>query len=161
MGKGATPDLCAEAKRKLDSGETILAMASGARIEGRIVSTDFVIVTDKRLFLWDRGYFSRPSDAFDFAEITNVKVNEGPLFASLAFNVHGRTDHFDRMDADDARRVAEIIKGKMSDTRPTSAPPTPTSATDIASQLEKLAALLEKGLLTKEEFQEQKRKLLS
>lgn len=33
-------------------------------------------------------------------------------------------------------------------------------AVDVASQLEKLAALMEKGILTKEEFDAQKKKLL-
>lgn len=37
---------------------------------------------------------------------------------------------------------------------------TPAPASDLASQLERLAALKEKGVLTEEEFQQQKRKLL-
>lgn len=52
--------------------------------------------------------------------------------------------------------MRELKRGK------TSAPsPAPSAAIDIASQLERLAALKEKGHLTEEEFQVQKRKLLS
>lgn len=55
-------------------------------------------------------------------------------------------------------RIVEHLQ--LARTSASSAPTAPLPVSDVASQLEKLAGLLEKGLLTPEEFSAQKQKLL-
>lgn len=159
MGKGATTDLRSEASRQLDEGELTLAMAGGTGPSGRLLSMDFVIVTTKRVIIWDRGWFNKSTNAFDFHDIKSVHIEEGVFTGSLSFNIFGRTEHFEQMDKADAKRVGELIRTRMAVVRgPKAQAASPDS--DPLVRLEKLASLLDKGILTKQEFEAQKRKLL-
>jgi len=67
----------------------------------------------------------------------------------------GREADYDR----DARLAA--LEDQQAQAATQAAPPAPTSGGDVVEQLEKLARLKEQGVLTQDEFDSQKRRLLA
>ncbi|HWM19700.1 MAG TPA: PH domain-containing protein, partial [Ilumatobacteraceae bacterium] len=57
-------------------------------------------------------------------------------------------------------RVQNLIHAQMEVNENRRFTPPPTSSTDVATQLEKLEGMVERGTLSREEFDAQKRKLL-
>lgn len=64
------------------------------------------------------------------------------------------------IDARAAQKFADYVRAKLSAPKPGAPPSTAFATTDIADQLKRLAKLREQGILTEDEFQVQKRKLL-
>lgn len=162
-GKDVTKDIYAEAGKHLADDEQILAIAGGAGPTSKLVARDFIIVTTQRVIIWDRGVFVPSVEAFQLSDIKTVQMTDGVLLAAVAFNVFGKDEHFQRMSRADATHISELIRRKAKGAkRPATADDAHAAAgaADPVAQLERLAGLLDKGLLTREEFEQQKRKLL-
>jgi methionine salvage enolase-phosphatase E1 len=126
----------------------------------------FLIVTDRRVILWAQGLFKSSSDSFDYSDLTGVEHQKSGIFdatgeGAVVLDVHGNKANFAEMHPEEAVLIADLIrqqKQKVKVGAHTGA--VVRQDTDPAAQLEKLAGLLEKGLITRDEFEQKKRKLL-
>lgn len=147
----------------LHPGERIKALTSG-RFLG---NTWLIIVTDERIVFLDKGlvYGLRQID-LPLHQISSLSHTAGLIFGELHIATSSEHCLIERIPKDDVGKVAAIVSRLVRNTHEP-APQTESAASptagpvDVASQLERLAALLEKGVLTKEEFEAQKTKLLS
>jgi hypothetical protein len=165
-------------KRFLRDGEQLLAIVKGrakahaTRRDGFFNITDhetdkggrfmyhFLIVTDRRVILWAQGVFKSATDSFDYSDITGVEQQRGMLFGSVVLMVHGNKVNFTEMHKDEAVLIADLIGQQKRTAKDGYQAGASRLENDPATQLEKLAGLLEKGLITHDEFEKKKRKLL-
>ena len=144
-------------------GEIIHALTSGL-MDG---NTWLAVCTNRRLFFIDRGMvYGIRQVQVPLERIQSIDHESKLLFGSIKV-FDGSTSFLLRWVLKSSilpfiRATQKAILDYKQNllTRPQSAANAPTMGT-TADELEKLAGLLEKGLLTHEEFQEQKKKLLS
>jgi hypothetical protein len=118
--------------------------------------THFLIATDRRVILWARGLWEQSNDAFAYREIRSVELQVNWSVAAIVINV-GRLECFGGVKKSSAERMVAHIRERIANSHN----PNPSaSAVDLASQLEKLSSLRTSGVLSDEEFQAAKRKLL-
>jgi DNA-directed RNA polymerase subunit RPC12/RpoP len=117
----------------------------------------YLIVTDRRVILWGRGLLRSSTDAFEFKEIRSVELQKGILSAAIRLNV-GRLENFAHVNKQQAERAVTLIRQKIADCGLRKAAASHRS--DLATQLQQLAALKEAGTLSDEEFAAAKARLL-
>jgi hypothetical protein len=122
----------------------------------------FLIVTNRRVILWARGFLKASTESFDYSDITGVEHQRIGLGqgAAVVLDVHGNKANFAEMHMQEAVLVADLIRQQKQRARDGHQVGASRPDNDPAAQLEKLASLLEKGLITRHEFEEKKRKLL-
>lgn len=145
----------------LADGEQVLAFTSGM-MEG---NTWLITLTDKRIIFLDKGMiYGLKQVVINLDKIHSVSGNTGIMFGKIGIE-----------DGASQRNIEFVPKGavvpftnKVRDAieyhkKPSAnySVPQQNSGDDIISKLEKLASLQERGVLTQEEFAQQKAKLLS
>lgn len=131
--------------------------------KGGSVLTNYIIVTSTRVILWARGVLNSSIDSFDYADISSVEQQKGIIFGALVLNIHGKKENFAEMNKEDAENIRIIIERKIRESRTqmhSAANIVNQVQIDPLDQLEKLGSLLEKGLITRDEFEKQKTILL-
>lgn len=115
--------------------------------------------TDRRVVVVGRsgGLFKKTSsDEFLYQTITSVEVKTGLAQAKVEIVVPGNRAVVDKVPNALATTFAATVRQQIAAAHAPAAP----AGVDVAAQLERLASLRERGLLTDEEFETQKRKLL-
>ena len=141
----------------LHDGETIEAAQAGdyEGTYGALVATsERVIFVGIKLRL---GANQVRSETFNYDAIISVQAAQSFAFASIEVATAGGKTVLTKADKQTALGFAETVMRRV---RLAKAAPAAPVVTDLASQLERLAALRDRGVLTEEEFQQQKRKLL-
>lgn len=143
----------------MSPGETIHAMTSGL-LDG---NTWLVTVTNKRVLFLDKGMiYGLKQMELPLSHISSVSHKTGLVFGKIEVSTAGGTKLIDMIEKKDVPKVAQIISNLVN--MPQVVQPAPQQShgkDDIVSQLERLAALKNQGILTEEEFREQKTKILS
>jgi hypothetical protein len=147
----------------LHPGERIKALTSG-RYRG---NTWLITVTDQRIVFLDKGLvFGLQQFDLPLHQISSISHQSGLVFGELHIATSSEHCIVERIAKGEVARVSAIISALVREAHAPAAAnaPGPSAAprpVDVATQIERLAALMEKGLLTKEEFEAQKAKLLS
>lgn len=138
--------------------EEIFAIVQGFYNE----SQGILVGTNKRLLFVDKGLiYGLKVEDFGLDKITSIQYQSGIMFAELIILASGNTAKISQLGKTEARNFADKARQKLSDTKVnTSIAQVIQQPLDIADQIEKLASLKEKGILTQEEFDAQKKKLL-
>lgn len=129
--------------------------------------TGVLVATNSRLIFIDKGFFSLKVEDFGYDKITSVQYDLGMMFGSLTILASSNKAVIDYMDKTQTRVFGEFVRNKLN-TPKNVAPsqiiekaPEPKNKMDaMIEQLEKLAKLKELGIITEEEFIEQKKRLL-
>lgn len=144
----------------LHEGEQMKGLTSG-RYRG---NTWLIVVTDQRVLFLDKGMvFGLQQFDLPLHQISSISHQSGLVFGELHIATSSEHCLVERIPKGEIARVSAIISAlvrKAHAPSPAAAPAANAPAVDVASQLERLAALMEKGMLTKEEFAAQKAKLL-
>jgi hypothetical protein len=140
-------------------GETIHGMVSGM-YEG---NTWLVVATDQRLLFLDKGMLYGLKQAeIPLSSISSIQHKTGMLFGTLGVTTSNADKKVDNIDKQATVYFAELLSGLIRSSKAAPSPTTARSATeDRIAQLERLAALKEKGILTDQEFQAEKAKILA
>ena len=143
----------------LSEGETIRGFTSGACDE----NTWLIVVTDRRLLFLDKGLiYGLKQMELPLHQISAISHETGLVFGEVHVSTAGGTKKINRVPKKDVLKIAQIMSDLLKPASRTQEPaPAGDNADDVVSQLERLAALKEKGVLTEEEFQAQKAKLLA
>ncbi len=144
--------------------EVIKGLGSGT-LDG---NTWLIVVTNHRLLFLDKGMlFGLKQTEMHYEQISAISHKMGLLLASITISTSGGKKEIRHIQKADAPKLAELISDLIRKSKQPTTPATivkqvtDTQENDVISQLERLGSLLEKGILTKEEFQSQKQKLLN
>ena len=125
-----------------------------------------LVSTNRRLVFIDKGLlYGIKVEDFPLDKITSIQYETGLLFGNVKIHTSGNTANIEQVDKKSARHFSEFVREKLS--RPKEVAPiviTTTAAPaapDVLEQLEKLGKLKAAGILSEEEFSEQKAKLLA
>jgi len=148
--------------RILDDDETVLAVTSGLMSN----ATWLGVCTHRRLVFLNCGMiYGLRQVQFPLDRIQSIDHAFTIVFGSISV-WDGASSFTIRMVLKNS--IMPFVKttqeamhaARLSQNSPSPAPQNSTAATDVASQLAKLAELKEKGHLTEAEFQQQKKRLL-
>lgn len=146
----------------LMEGEQVLAFSSGF-MDG---NTWLIALTDKRILFLDKGMiFGLKQTAIDLDKVNAVSGETGLMLGKITIQDGAGSRTIDNVQKKTVmnftNKVRDAIEARKTSVR--SQPSTPTTsdaADDVVSKLERLAALLEKGVISQEEFNQQKAKIL-
>lgn len=101
---------------------------------------------------------------FPYDKISSIQYETGLMFGKITIYTSGNKAIIEQTDKKQARTFCDEARERISN-KPAATAPIPVAAPagaqiDIADQLQKLAVLKDSGILTEEEFQTQKKKLL-
>jgi hypothetical protein len=149
-----------DATNALDPAEWVLTAAYGFARGGGWSNHAFVVaVTDQRLLVVRRAGRQGGTESIAWDTLTGVSTGRRGSWHSIKFTAAGANDEVPGLAGDDAERVATYVRQLLSD-RPRLATQPGASPATLAKQLRDLQALADDGLLTQQEFLEQKAKLL-
>jgi len=118
-----------------------------------------LVATNKRLIFIDKGLISLRVEDFPYDKITSIQYSAGLLMGEITIFASGNKAVIKQVPKDQVRDFAEWLRARITKPSPRADASTPPAG-DLVSQLERLAKLKESGILTDEEFQTQKAKLL-
>lgn len=148
----------------LHDDESIKYLTSGL-MDG---TTWLIVCTQKRILLLDHGFlFGFKQSEMNLENINSISFQTGLLFGAIEIWHGGARMLIENCDKKTVKPFVEAVNAAMTAAKGartasvtnTTIPAAP-AADDMVSQLERLGALVEKGLLSKEEFEAQKKKLL-
>jgi hypothetical protein len=128
-----------------------------------------LVATDRRLIFVDKGMISLKVEDFPYDKVSSIQYQTGWIFGDITIFASGNRAQIKQIPKDAARAFAETVRNMISGGAPApQAPPQSAPAPqaagagdDFMEKLEKLARLKEQGILTDEEFAEQKAKVLA
>jgi hypothetical protein len=150
----------------LADGEQILAFTSGL-MEG---NTWLITLTDRRLIFLDKGMiYGLKQVSIDLDKVNAIGGNTRLIFGSITVEDGARARVIDnvmkRCVVPFTNKARDAIEKRKRPSAPPALPPgMPQQATpqdDLVSKLERLLVLKEKGLLTQDEMEHQKARLLA
>lgn len=121
-----------------------------------------LVSTNRRLIFIDKGLlYGVKVEDFPLDKITSIQYETGLIFGKVKIHTSGNIALIDQVEKSASRKFAEFVRDKLSQPKETVVQVIQSSQQpDILEQIEKLAQLKQKGILSDEEFAEQKKKLL-
>jgi len=146
----------------LFADEQLVDMATGMSTYVLAYRKAVVLVTDRRVLIAQQKSGGSSGkiiiEEFPLSNISSVESGGGALSARLSIYAPGNKCEVTGMKVDEAQRVAAAVREGMAASSSESASTAPV--TSVADELKKLAELRDAGVLTNEEFETQKRRLL-
>ncbi len=124
-----------------------------------------LVATNRRLVFVDKGLlFGLKVEDFPYDKISSIQYETGILFGKLTIFTSGNKAIIDNVLKAKVRVFGDSVRAKISAPKETSTPINQPiishNPLDVADQLEKLAKLKSQGILSEEEFMQQKKKIL-
>lgn len=146
----------------LGEGEKIEKMIQGNY--GESSSIGVLVATNRRLVVVDKGliYGVRVED-FSYDRISPMEYRTGLVMGKIIMYAAGNKAEIQYCDKEHVQSFVEHARARTTGVTKSASAPNPQSEPpqpDFISQLERLGKLRDRGVLTEEEFQAQKRRLL-
>jgi hypothetical protein len=143
----------------LSDGEQVLAFTSGLMDS----NTWLITLTDRRIIFLDKGMiYGLKQTAIDLDKINSVSGQTGILFGKIIIEDSASSwvieNVWKKTVVAFTNKARDAIEARKNSVRPGAMQ---RREDDVVTKLEKLAGLLEKGILTQDEFAAQKAKLLA
>jgi Bacterial PH domain/Short C-terminal domain len=129
--------------------------------------TGILIATNKRLVFVDKGITSLRVEDFPYDKITSIQYHLGIAGGTLTIFASGNKADIQHVPKDQCKAFGDFVRARttgvtqhQSATPPASDVPASPLVGDMLDQLERLGRLKEQGVLTEDEFQAQKAKIL-
>jgi hypothetical protein len=119
-------------------------------------SQALLVATNKRILFVDKGIFSLKVEDFSYDKITTVQYETGLIFGKITIYASGNKSIIDNVGKSQAKNFSDWLRNKITPSSKKEA--TPDS--NLSSQIEQLASLRDKGILTEEEFAAKKKQIL-
>jgi len=130
-----------------------------------ILTPNSIIVTDKKLIIRNPSALGlrQKLEFYSYDNIIDVKLERGILSAALEINVPGsfKDARVDAISKDDAEQILRMMQEGIKKSKGTTQEKQTQDSSSVADELAKIAKLKEQGIISEEEFQEMKQKLLS
>lgn len=131
--------------------------------KSRSASIGVIVATDRRLIFIDKGMFnSLTVEDFPYSTIQSVEASTGMMWGSLTIKSAGNAEEIGDVAKHRTHEIAEFIRQKVVafQAAPGITDLGHTGPISVADELLKLSQLRDAGVLTDEEFEAQKAKLL-
>jgi hypothetical protein len=115
--------------------------------------------TSKRVLAIAKFFFSSTSKDVPYEKITSVMLDNGIIQSKIKIEYSGGKIEVNSIDKDAAKQMVELINAKKSE-KEKSDSVSQNNDDDVYEKLKKLGHLRDIGVLTEQEFIEQKNKLL-
>lgn len=124
-----------------------------------------LVATNKRLIFIDKGllYGVRVED-FPYDKISSIQYSTGMVLGKITIFTSGNNAVIEQIDKSQVKIFAEYVRARISGVKEHASLPTSTNEQiddDFINKLERLAKLKEQGILTEEEFTQQKNRILN
>jgi hypothetical protein len=125
-----------------------------------------LVATNKRLIFLDKGIFSLKVEDFPYDKISSLQYASGLLLGGIEVYASGNKAEIKNIAKDQVKPFCEYIRARITKASPhasMSKAPAATSGdgNSVIDQIERLAKLKKQGILTEEEFKDQKQKILN
>ena len=118
-----------------------------------------LVSTNRRLLFIDKGLlYGLKVEDFPLDKISSIQYETGLLLGKIKIYTSGNMATIENIEKKSTRSFCEFVRNKLS--HPKTEPRENRPEINVLDQLEKLAKLKENGILSQEEFDEQKKKLL-
>ena len=132
------------------------------------VGTGILAATNKRLIFVDKGMVKLRVEDFPYEKISSIQYQTGWVGGPITIFASGNKAEIKNVPKDACKDFGDYVRARTSGVvehaslaARAEAPATGTaSQDDVVGQLERLGKLREQGILTEDEFQAQKQKLL-
>lgn len=146
----------------LSDGEQVLAFTSGL-MDG---NTWLITLTDRRIIFLDKGMiYGLKQTAIDLDKVNSISGQTGIIFGKIAIEDGASqrviSNVWKKTVVAFTNKVRDAIEARKISLRPAAAPVAQASGDDAVSKLERLASLLDRGIISQEEFAQQKTKILA
>ena len=124
--------------------------------------TGILVATDRRLVFIDKGMiYGLKVEDFPYDKLSSIQYSTGLLLGDITVHTSGNIAKIDHVEKGQARAFAEAVRQRLSAPKQvTPAGPIVEPVDDFISKLERLGKLRDSGVLTPEEFAEQKQRVL-
>lgn len=156
-----------EIKKILNPGEEVIHSFEQASITGKVGGAHSIYVTNERVFkLVPRTLgLRRNLEDFRYEDMANVSMKRGITRSDIHINMRFLSDDvmIRKIPKDGANNILKTLQDGIAGRLKKQESPstiTDSSQSDIPDQIKKLAELKNDGILSEEEFEEKKKKLL-
>jgi hypothetical protein len=139
----------------LDPSEIVHSITSAITNKG----TGLLVATDKRLLFVSKHMFTTDTVDYMISKINSVSFEKKLLANNILISFSGEKLSFGTPDKETGQHFVDAVRGLIQNVAAGGTVQAP--ADDLATKLEKLANLRDRGILTEEEFQKEKSKLLN
>lgn len=145
----------------LKEGEQVLALSSGIMDN----NTWLISLTNERVIFLDKGMITGLSQTvIPLEKVNSISGKQGWVLGSITITDGAQNYKIDSVAKKSVPIFTNKVQKAIDDLKEKATQPAATPANDSrdkVAELEKLAGLMEKGILTQEEFQSEKQKILA
>ena len=144
-------------------GETAEMMTPGTYDAGFTTGgiSGLLVATDRRvIFLKKAGFGSVSAVDFAYDKISTLESKEGVVFGEIILNLSGQEVKIEFVPVKELRPFADLVRNKVLAAHGGDLEPHPVALSSVADELAKFANLREQGVISDEEFNAQKSRLL-
>ena len=148
----------------LESEEVVLHSVLGA-YETKLMGSDTVrngafFATNLRLVFYAKRTFGFDMEVYPYENISSFEMGKGFMGQKISFFASGNKVKMKWIQKGDVADFINYVRSRMGK-NPSIKKTNPVDAQDIPTQIEKLAQLVDSGILSQEEFQAKKAELLA
>lgn len=119
-----------------------------------------LVATNKRLIFVDKGmFYGLRVEDFPYDKITSIQYKTGIIFGTITIFASGNKAEINNMIKDQTRNFGDYVRARISGSVDHASMVEKPSG-DTIEQLERLAKLKDSGILSEQEFTDQKKKIL-
>jgi hypothetical protein len=131
-------------------------------VQGQMDDTVGVLAaTSERVLFSGKFLFSTVLKELSYPKLNSISLESGILNSKIKFEYSGGSLEVKAVGKAEAKEFVEIVQGKINEQTTPPKQEIGQEKGDLFENLKKLGELRELGILTEEEFQEQKQKLLN
>ena len=158
--------ITADLQPVLMDGEQLIDVTTGAadvmRLGQPTERRGTLFITDRRVGLFTKKLGGHDMLDFSYGLLTSIEYKKGFSYGEITLLAAGDQTRFHMIPKDLVENLAKIIRERMvASTQPSQAAIQTGSGPSVADELLKLASLRDSGILTQEEFDAQKSKLIA
>jgi len=153
----ALPSIIAPDETLLGVVEGILQTMGNSKIE----KWGILMATNKRVVFYSKNIMGiERKEDFPLSRISSVSYRKGIMYGAVYLTAASSDILMDSIDKSKAEKIVNVINDLLSKTQ-SQGNTTVNNNESVATQIEKLFDLKQKGILTDDEFSQQKSKLLN
>lgn len=141
----------------IQSNEVIKCLIQGIYNKGN----GLLVLTDKRLIFIDKGFVNLKTEDFPLKRISSIQFESGILYAKIKIHTSSNIAEIENVDKVQGKEFVNFVKSQIEESENNgNKSKVIQQQPDILLQIEKLSELKDKGILTEDEFNDKKAKLL-
>jgi len=121
-----------------------------------------LVATNKRVIFLNKGFLGGLQvEDFSYDKISSIQYNVGMLMGDITIYASGNKATIKHIEKSQTRDFADFLRANLDKKDEADQNTIAHTEDDVISKLERLASLKEKGILSEDEFQSEKKKILS